>query len=64
MIKSLLKALKRLVGAEALYGMARQISQEGMAFATPVFDGADYQTEIRPTLERVGLVCRRHVPYV
>ena len=53
--KKLIESIEETGGREALYSMARQISQEGMAYATPVFDGADYQTQIQPTLTEAGL---------
>jgi DNA-directed RNA polymerase subunit beta len=53
--KKTIDAVEAEGGREALMEMGRDIAKKGMPFETPVFDGADYQTEIFPTLESVGL---------
>jgi DNA-directed RNA polymerase subunit beta len=41
-------------GKEELVQLAKKTAQEGVHFKTPIFDGAHYETDIRPLLKEVG----------
>jgi DNA-directed RNA polymerase subunit beta len=47
--------LEETGGKEAVEALARTIARRGMAYETPVFDGADYHTQISPLLAEHGL---------
>jgi len=47
--------LEETGGKEAVEALARTIARRGMAYETPVFDGADYHTQISPLLAQNGL---------
>lgn len=49
------KSLEKRDGTEAVQELARQVAKKGLPMTTPVFDGADYETEISPLLKSVGL---------
>jgi len=53
--KNTVARLEESGGKEALERLAQEIASRGMAYETPVFDGADYQTQISPLLAEHGL---------
>jgi DNA-directed RNA polymerase subunit beta len=42
-------------GKDGLIDFARRISKEGVHFETPIFQGANFETEIQPLLGKCGL---------
>jgi DNA-directed RNA polymerase subunit beta len=46
---------EKLFGKQALIELAETVANEGIFFKTPIFDGADYETEISPLLKELGL---------
>jgi len=42
-------------GKEALFDFARRVAKQGVKFAIPVFEGPQYQRDIHPILEKVGI---------
>ncbi len=49
------KAFEEAHGASGLVELARIIAKKGLFFKTPVFDGADFESDIQPMLREVGL---------
>ena len=42
-------------GEEGLIELARRSAKEGVCFKTPVFDGANFETDIKPLIEAIGM---------
>jgi DNA-directed RNA polymerase subunit beta len=38
-----------------VFDLARKIAEDGLLMKTPIFDGADFETEISPLLKDIGL---------
>ncbi|MBM3893495.1 DNA-directed RNA polymerase subunit beta [Candidatus Dependentiae bacterium] len=47
--------IEKQYGKEEILNLARKTVAQGVAFKTPVFDGADYEKEIQPFLTEQGL---------
>ena len=52
--KDLIKDYEKEYGEEGLLELARRSAKEGVCFATPVFDGAEYEADILPLLKAMG----------
>ncbi len=46
---------EKLYGKEGILELARKAAKVGVCFKTPVFDGADYATDIKPLMKELGL---------
>jgi DNA-directed RNA polymerase subunit beta len=53
--KDLVNSYEQAYGAEGLNHLAHKTAEQGVQFATPVFDGAHFETEIKPMLKDLGL---------
>ncbi len=53
--KELVSNLIEKYGEDSVYDLLSMIAKEGLKMATPVFDGADYEKEVIPTLTENGL---------
>lgn len=53
--KELIKSYEEVHGAEGLKELGRETARHGVRFKTPVFDSADYESDIRPLMEEAGL---------
>ncbi len=53
--KELIESYEEMHGAEGLKELGRQTASQGVRFKTPVFDSADFETDIRPLMEDAGL---------
>lgn len=53
--KDLVAQYEKDSGKEAIFELAQEAAKNGIFFKTPIFDGADYETEIRPLLEDLDL---------
>jgi DNA-directed RNA polymerase subunit beta len=53
--KSELEDLVKTYGKEIIPSLANNIAKNGMRVATPVFDGANFEKDIVPLLEKTGL---------
>ncbi|MCB9492949.1 MAG: DNA-directed RNA polymerase subunit beta [Epsilonproteobacteria bacterium] len=53
--KKVVDDLAKTYGDEEILELARTVVDQGFFFKTPVFDGADYESEIRPLLEEIDL---------
>ncbi len=53
--KDLIDSYEQAHGIEGLKDLGRETSRHGIRFKTPVFDSADYESEIRPLMEEAGL---------
>jgi DNA-directed RNA polymerase subunit beta len=53
--KEFIDNLEKKSGKEAVFDLAKRAAEEGVFFKTPIFDGADYEDEIRPLLKELGL---------
>ena len=51
----LIENLEKTYGKEVLQELAERTIKDGVAFTTPIFDGADYDKEIQPLLKKFGL---------
>ena len=47
--------LEKDCGKEVIFDLAKETAENGIFFKTPIFDGANYEKEIRPLLKDVGL---------
>ncbi|MBU1007533.1 DNA-directed RNA polymerase subunit beta [Candidatus Dependentiae bacterium] len=53
--KSFVEDLEKHSGKEMVLDLAHKAGKDGVFFKTPIFDGADYEEEIRPMLKDLGL---------
>ena len=53
--KELINAYEQNHGQEGLIELAQRTAKNGVSFKTPVFDGAHYETDIKPLLTDLGL---------
>ena len=53
--KELIDAYEKVYGEEGVMDLARKTAKRGVSFKTPVFDGADFETDIKPLLKDVNL---------
>jgi DNA-directed RNA polymerase subunit beta len=53
--KEVVSGIEKEYGMQELWNLGRKTAETGVAFKTPVFDGADYETEIQPLLKELGL---------
>jgi len=53
--KDLIASFEKLYGKESIMDLARKTAKSGVYFKTPVFDGADFDTDIKPLLQDLGL---------
>jgi len=53
--KEIIDAIVKNYGEEELLNIAKNIATAGLPTRTPVFDGADYETEIRPLLKELNM---------
>jgi DNA-directed RNA polymerase subunit beta len=51
----LIDAYEQRYGSDGLFDLAQKTAQHGVSFATPVFDGADYDSDIAPMLKDLDL---------
>ena len=51
----ILDSLTKEYGEDVIFDVARTIHQEGLKLATPVFDGANFEKDIMPMLEKQNL---------
>jgi len=51
----LVKDFTEKYGSDGLLSLAKKTAEFGLAYETPVFDGADYEQDIKPLLKDVGL---------
>ena len=49
------KEYEKTYGKDGLMDLARVSAQQGVLYRTPVFDGADYQKDIKPILDEAGV---------
>ena len=54
--------IEKEYGKEEVLRLARKTAERGIAFKTPVFDGADYEKEIQPFLKEQGLPANGSYP--
>ncbi len=52
---TLINEIEKTYGKDALHDLAQKTAEHGLAFTTPVFDGADYAKEIQPLLKELNL---------
>lgn len=52
---TLIASIEKEYGKEAVSELAQKTASNGLAFNTPVFDGADYAKEIQPLLQELDL---------
>ncbi len=48
-------SLEKTSGKEALFELAKKTAAKGVYMSTPIFDGADYNKEVKPLLGSLGL---------
>lgn len=53
--KDLVSAYEKEYGKEEVLELARRTGKEGILFATPVFDGAVFEKDVKPLLRECGL---------
>ncbi len=53
--KDIISHIEKEYGKNEVYNLAHKTLETGVAFKTPVFDGADYAKEIQPLLKEIGL---------
>jgi DNA-directed RNA polymerase subunit beta len=53
--KDLVASVKETQGEEGVYKLAQETANIGLAFKTPIFDGASYDNDIVPALKDLGL---------
>jgi len=51
----LINSYEKLYGRDGVLDLARHVAREGVAFKTPVFDGAQFDRDIKPMMEKVGM---------
>ena len=49
--EELIDAYEKEYGKEGLHELAQKTAKTGVYFKTPVFDGANYEDDIKPLLE-------------
>jgi DNA-directed RNA polymerase subunit beta len=49
------KNIEDSYGKDSVFDLARKIAEDGLLMKTPIFDGADFETEISPLLKDIGL---------
>lgn len=59
---ALITHVEKQCGKEEVMNLARKSAENGIAFKTPVFDGADYEKEIKPFLVEQGLPANGSFP--
>jgi DNA-directed RNA polymerase subunit beta len=59
---TLVAQIEKQYGKEEVMNLARKSADKGIAFKTPVFDGADYEKEIKPFLVEQGLPANGSYP--
>jgi len=52
---ALIDDYEKLYGKEGVLELARKCAKMGVCFKTPVFDGADYEMDIKPLMKELGL---------
>ncbi len=57
----LIKQLEESQGRDAVWTLAHKTAKAGAHFASPIFDGANYDTDIKPLLKDLGLSEYRYV---
>lgn len=53
--KDLVASFEKSYGKEGVMDLARRTAKSGVFYKTPVFDGADFATDIKPLLQDLGL---------
>ncbi len=53
--KDLISNYEKAYGKDGILELARMSAKNGVAFKTPVFDGADYESDIKPLMEDLNL---------
>ncbi len=53
--KEFVSCVEKDLGEEILFDLAKKAAKQGVFFKTPVFDGANYDNEIRPLLKDLNL---------
>lgn len=53
--EDVITSVENSYGKKGLQDLAHKTIETGVAFKTPVFDGADYEKEIQPILKKAGL---------
>ena len=53
--KKLIDELERIDGKDGIYELAQNTAKNGVAMKTPIFAGADYESEIKPLLKSLGM---------
>lgn len=51
----IIASLEKSLGQEGLLDVARTVARDGMLYQTPVFDGAQWENDIKPLLKSLGL---------
>ncbi|MCK4264753.1 DNA-directed RNA polymerase subunit beta [Candidatus Babeliales bacterium] len=51
----LLDSIEKELGKEGVMDLARETAKNGVAMTTPIFDGADFERDIRPLLKDLSL---------
>ena len=55
MVRNLLLSYEKNYGEDGLIELARRSAESGVFFRTPVFDGADFETDIQPLLKNLDM---------
>lgn len=53
--KELIDSYEESYGSQGLHDFAQKTAERGINFKTPVFDGADFETDIKPMMEELNL---------
>ncbi|KKQ33520.1 MAG: DNA-directed RNA polymerase subunit beta [candidate division TM6 bacterium GW2011_GWF2_37_49] len=53
--KNLIEDLEKADGKDGIYELAQNTAKNGVAMKTPIFAGADYESEIKPLLKSLGM---------
>lgn len=53
--KELIESIEKQQGKEAITQLGQMTAEKGLHITTPIFDGADFETEIRPMLKELDL---------
>jgi len=53
--KEFLASYEKTYGKDGITELARRAAKDGVHFSTPVFDGADYESDVVPLMAAVGL---------
>ena len=53
--QEIVKNIEDSFGEDGIFDLAHRVAKDGLAMKTPIFDGADFESEIRPLLKDVGL---------